>query len=179
MLKPLKAATPHPCVTLTLQPDPSCVNHPTLQLGRNAVRCLLAGGTALLQYCLLLVVVTFNLGLLLSAVLGVALGSLAFGEPRALGCERWAVLPPVEWLQHLHSRNNLGKPRLSSSEGCMTLCPFCAAGHVAERAALATAQAAAAAAAATASAAAHPPFMMQRSSLQPLAEGEMGHATTV
>jgi UPF0716 family protein affecting phage T7 exclusion len=49
------------------------------------VRSLLAGGTVLLEYCLLLVVVTFNLGLLLSAVLGVGLGALAFGERRAKG----------------------------------------------------------------------------------------------
>ena len=38
----------------------------------------------LLDYALVLVVVTFNLGLVLSATLGFCLGALAFGEAREL-----------------------------------------------------------------------------------------------
>lgn len=56
-------------------------HHPTaLQLGRNAVRSCLTGGVVLLEYCLVLVVVTFNLGLILSATLGFCLGALIFGK---------------------------------------------------------------------------------------------------
>jgi hypothetical protein len=56
-------------------------HHPTaLQLGRNAVRSCLIGGVVLLEYCLVLVVVTFNLGLILSATLGFCLGALIFGK---------------------------------------------------------------------------------------------------
>lgn len=58
------------------------------ELGRNAVRSCLIGGVVLLEYCLVLVVVTFNLGLILSATLGFCLGALIFGH---IG-ERAAVL---------------------------------------------------------------------------------------
>ncbi|KAL4855658.1 DNA topoisomerase 6 subunit A [Chlorella vulgaris] len=50
------------------------------ELGRNAVRSCLTGGVVLLEYCLVLVVVTFNLGLILSATLGFCLGALIFGH---------------------------------------------------------------------------------------------------
>lgn len=58
---------------------------PPLQLARNVVRSALTGAAVLLDYCLMLVVVTFNLGLILSATLGFCLGALAFGEQMGLG----------------------------------------------------------------------------------------------
>ncbi|PSC68719.1 CTR type copper ion transporter isoform B [Micractinium conductrix] len=50
------------------------------ELARNAARATLTGAAVWLDYMLLLVVVTFNLGLIVSATLGFCLGSLAFGH---------------------------------------------------------------------------------------------------
>lgn len=50
------------------------------ELARNAARSLFTGAVVWLDYMLMLVVMTFNLGLILSATLGFCLGALAFGH---------------------------------------------------------------------------------------------------
>ena len=50
-----------------------------LQLVRNAARALFTA-VVFLEYMLMLVVMTFNLGLIISATLGFCLGALLFGE---------------------------------------------------------------------------------------------------
>lgn len=50
-----------------------------LQLVRNAARALFTA-VVFLEYVLMLVVMTFNLGLIISATLGFCLGALLFGE---------------------------------------------------------------------------------------------------
>ena len=54
------------------------------QLARNMVRSGLTGAVTSLEYLLVLVAVTFNLGLVVSAVLGFCLGALLFGERSAV-----------------------------------------------------------------------------------------------
>lgn len=53
---------------------------PHVQLARNIARSALTGARVWLEYMLMLVVVTFNLGLIICATLGFMLGALAFGE---------------------------------------------------------------------------------------------------
>ncbi len=53
---------------------------PYVQLARNVARSALTGARVWLEYMLMLVVVTFNIGLIVCATLGFMLGALAFGE---------------------------------------------------------------------------------------------------
>lgn len=50
------------------------------QLARNAARAAFSGGLTFVEYMLMLVAMTFNLGLIISVSLGFAIGALAFGE---------------------------------------------------------------------------------------------------
>lgn len=75
--------TPAPATPPTNQPN--CPPTNAAQLARNAGRAALAGGLLCLELAVMLVAVTFNLGLLISLVLGAALGALAFGAFHPLG----------------------------------------------------------------------------------------------
>jgi hypothetical protein len=50
------------------------------QFGRNAVRAAFTGVIVFLDYMLMLIVMSFNIGIILSAVAGFALGALIFGH---------------------------------------------------------------------------------------------------
>ncbi|KAL6778020.1 CTR1 [Auxenochlorella protothecoides x Auxenochlorella symbiontica] len=62
------------------------------QLRRNVVRSLFTGVVVFLDYMLMLVVMTFNIGLIVSTVLGFALGALLFGHIGEVG-DRAAAAP--------------------------------------------------------------------------------------
>lgn len=101
----LPPAPPLPCPTPTPPPP---------QLVRNAQRALFTGATIFLDLMLMLVVMTFNLGLIICVTLGYMLGALAFGEHSAA--------------QHGIGDGHMGTPRHGM--------PLIIWGHAAEPAAL-------------------------------------------
>ena len=61
-----------------------CVGCVRMQAGRNALRAGFTVVIVFLDYMLMLIVMTFNVGIIVAAVLGFELGALLFGERVAL-----------------------------------------------------------------------------------------------